>query len=92
MSERQHCLGCCGATKVLAPLWSGDGPKAICETQCPGLPFPDVAAVIAAAQIMRSILLPIFDYVPLTDKMRGEVWSAMKGYDDALDAAQGKET
>ena len=70
MSE--HCLGC----RIHAPK----------ETSCPGLPSPAMLAVVEAAAIMRGVLRPIFDYVPLTDRMRSDVWTAMKTYDDALAA------
>ena len=81
---REHCPGCCG--NIEKDRFFPNGGMSM-RSPCPGAPLPPaVQAVLQSAQIMRSILLPIFDYVPLTDKMRGEVWSAMKGYDDALAA------
>ena len=47
-------------------------------------PESKVEAVMRSASTMRTVLRPIFDYVPLSDKLRGEVWSAMKEYDDSL--------
>ena len=102
MSERQHCPACIGRTEMNRPCPGFPASSlrilpprppnvaALLDEEA-SLPESKVEAVMRSASTMRTILRPIFDYVPLSDKRRGEVWSAMKEYDDALADLDRKE-